>query len=286
MVDDGSPMTSSFSRELKHLLPSGRASDVGLAAHRLATGEEILIHADTTFHPASVIKICVMIEVFRQARLGAFSLDDSIPVFNRFSSIVDGSPYSLAVEDDSEKELYACIGQSLSRRELVRRMITVSSNLATNILMEQIQPKLATEYMERLGASGLVLRRGVEDNKAYRLGLNNSGTARGFMQVLLKLAKGEVISPEDSSEMIQILAQQQFNEMIPAELPREARVAHKTGWTADYFHDVGIIRLPSGERFILAILTKRYAETDKQAAHAFVAALARAVCEHWSRQGL
>jgi beta-lactamase class A len=160
-------------------------------------------------------------------------------------------------------------------------MITVSSNLATNILMEYIQPAAATDFMRQLGAGDLVLRRGVEDNKAYQLGLNNSGTARGFMQILLKLAKREVVSPEDSEEMIRILSQQQFNEMIPAQLPADALVAHKTGWTADYFHDVGIIYPPNGEPIVLAILTKGYAETDDQAAHAFIASLARGIYEAW-----
>ncbi len=182
---------------------------------------------------------------------------------------------------NSEKELYNCIGQSFSRRELVRRMISVSSNLATNMLMEDIEPAQGTEFMRQLGAGDLILRRGVEDTKAYRAGLNNSGTARGFMQILVKLAEREVVSPEDSDEMIQILFEQQFNEMIPAELPSDAHVAHKTGWTADYFHDAGIIYPPDGKPLVLTILTKGYPESDGAGAHAFVAGLAKSVYEAW-----
>ena len=263
MVDEGIRMNSSISHELEELIQKGRASEVGLAAYRLATGEQILLGADKPFHPASVIKLCVMMETFRQARIGTFSLEDMIPVHNRFRSIVDGSDYSLDTADDSEKELYDCIGQSFSRRELVRRMIRVSSNLATNMLMEDIKPAQGTEFMRQLGTGDLILRRGVEDKKAYRAGLNNSGTARGFMQILVKLAEREVVSPEDSDEMIQILFEQQFNEMIPAQLPLDARVAHKTGWTSDYFHDAGIVYPPVGKPMVLTILTKGYPEAEE-----------------------
>ncbi len=78
-------------------------AEVGLAARQVATGKEILIRPDQSFHPASIIKVCVMIEVFRQAQQGLFSLDDPMLVKNEFVSIADGSSYSLSVVDDSGK---------------------------------------------------------------------------------------------------------------------------------------------------------------------------------------
>jgi beta-lactamase class A len=275
-------VNASIAEQLRRIIEGSRASAVGIAAHQLGSGEEVFIAADRPFHPASTIKICVMMETFRQARLGKLTLNDLLLVENQFRSIVDGSPYSLEVEDDSEKELYSCIGQSMTRGELVRRMITVSSNLATNILIEGLDPHEITDYMRKLGTEGLIVRRGVEDNKAYRLGLNNSATARGLMQVLLRLAKHEVVSPEDSDEMIVILSQQQFNRMIPGLLPAGVRVAHKTGWTADFHHDAGIIYPPAGEPFVLCILTKGYEEAAEAAAHEMIASLAKAVYEYWN----
>ncbi len=141
--------------------------------------------------------------------------------------------------------------------------------------------ELGKSFWRKEPIRDLILRRGMEDKKAYQLGLNNSGTARGFMQILLKLARREVISPADSDEMMQILSQQQFNEMIPAKLPADVRLAHKTGSTSDYFHDVGIIYPPSGKPIVLSILTKGYAEAEEQAAHTFIASLAKAVYEYW-----
>ena len=256
-------------------------TDVSLAAHQVATGKQILIQPDQSFHPASTIKVCVMMEAFCQARQGLFSLDDPMLVKNEFVSIADGSPYSLSAEDDSEKDLYQHIGETLSIRELIFRMITVSSNLATNLLIERVTPERTTQFMQELGTNDVIVRRGVEDNKAFRLGLNNVATARGLMQILLKLAKREVVSRRDSDEMIRNLLQQKFNEMIPAQLPADVRVAHKTGWTGKYYHDAGIVYPPNGTPFVLVILT-RGSKTETEA-HALVASLAKIVYDHWAQ---
>lgn len=266
-------------KELTDFISETRIAKVGLAAYNFATGEEILINSDISFHPASMMKICVMMEVFRQARQGLFSLDDRILVKNAFASIADGSAYDLSIADDSEKDLYSRIGQRLPIRDLVRLMIIVSSNLATNLLVERVTPERTTAFMRELGADGLIVRRGVEDNKAFQLGLNNSATARGFMNILMKLAKREVVSEQDSNEMIEILLGQKFNEMIPAQLPDEVRVAHKTGWTGKFYHDVGIVYPPNAKPLVLVILTNGF-EKD-EGAHLFVASLAKKVYDGW-----
>ena len=83
-------MPPRIQQELEHLLASTSA-EVGLAFHDLARGDEILIHPDIPYHPASTIKVCVMMEAFHQAATGEFSLDDFLLVTNKFHSIADGS---------------------------------------------------------------------------------------------------------------------------------------------------------------------------------------------------
>ncbi len=276
-------MSVPITDELRQIIAQSRASSVGLAARHLSSGEEVLLDPDERFHPASTTKVCIMMEAYRQAKAGQISLDETITIRNEFRSIVDGSIYSLQVEDDSETELYERIGQPFSRRELIRRMITVSSNLASNLLLEDLGPRRVTAFMHELGASDLTVLRGFEDKLAYRQGMNSIATARGFMQILTKLARKEVVSPGDSDEMIETLCQQQFNEMIPARLPAGVNVAHKTGWTADFHHDVGIIYPPTGQPIVLCILTKGYEENEEAEAHSFVASRAKAVYEKLSK---
>ncbi len=274
-------MPTSLKGKLEQQISASAGAQVAIAAHRFEDGADILVNPDLPFYAASTIKICVMMETFHQARQGVLSLDEPIQVVNVFPSLADGSLYALDPADDSEKALYDAVGTCVPVRELVVRMITVSSNLATNLLVARVSARRTTAFMRELGAPDLRLLRGVEDKSAYRLGLNNSATARGFIQILNKLVQREVVSPEDSDEMIAILARQQLNEMIPAQLPVGIRIAHKTGWMADHYHDVGIIFPERGSPFSLAILTRGYAESEAGQAHAFIASLARTLYDAW-----
>src|SRR5215213_1939674 len=101
-------------------------------------GEEILINPTLRFHAASTMKVPVMIEAFRQSETPRLKLDDKVLVTNQFASIEDGSPFVLAATADSDGETYKALGRKLTYRQLIEASITVSSNLATNILIEHL----------------------------------------------------------------------------------------------------------------------------------------------------
>jgi len=189
----------------------------------------VTIEPDKVFHAASTMKVPVMIELFRQAKAGRLRLDDPLPIVNDFHSIVDGSVYHLQVGDDSDAEVYKAIGQTMTLRELCEAMITVSSNLAANLLIERLGVENIRATVARLGATGMNVRRGVEDQKAFDQGLNNTTTARGLAVLLQKLARGKVIDARSDAEMVGILKRQKFNDGIPAGVPEGTPVAHKTG---------------------------------------------------------
>ena len=216
----------------------------------------ILINEKMIFHAASTMKTPVMIEVFKQAAENKFNLDDSIEIKNEFTSIVDDSIYSLDITDDSGEELYNFIGKKKTIRQLVFDMITVSSNLATNILIELVGAKNTTETLRSIGANDIKVLRGVEDNKAFQLGLNNVVTAFDLMLMYQYLAKHELVSHEASKEMINILLHQKHNSRISAKLPPDVKVAHKTGSITGVGHDSGIIFLPDGRKYVLVLLSK------------------------------
>jgi beta-lactamase class A len=165
-------------------------------------------------------------------------------------------------------------------RELARLMITESSNLATNLLVDRVTAARTSALMDRLGAKEVRVLRGVEDGLAYRRGLNNTLTARGLMRILTLLAEREVVSPKASEEMIAILRDQKFNEGIPAGLPAGAgvKVAHKTGSFTGVYHDAAIVEPPRGKPFVLVVLTRGI--KDEKRAHQLVADIARAVYRH------
>jgi beta-lactamase class A len=226
------------------------------------TTEAILINEKEMFHAASTMKTPVMVELYKQAEAGEFSLNDSILVKNGFQSIVDGSSYQMSVNEDSEGELYELIGKKRTIRDLMYDMITMSSNLATNILIEKVDAEKVTKTMRSYEADSILVLRGVEDIKAFEQGLSNRTTAYDEMKIYSKIGTGQAVSEEASEQMIEILKGQKFNEMIPALLPAKVKVAHKTGWITGVNHDAGIVILPSGERYVLVMLSKNAADRE------------------------
>lgn len=217
---------------------------------------KIIINGDEVFHAASTMKTPVMVEVFKQAIFGKFLLEDSIEVKNKFESLVDGSIYSLDVKDDGDDKLYSLIGQKRKIYDLVYDMITVSSNLATNLLIELVSPAMVTLTMEEFGLNNIKVLRGVEDIKAFELGLNNTVTASNLMKLYEMIATHNILNDKSCEEMIKILLDQKFNDKIPKYLPKNVKVAHKTGSINKVEHDSGIVYLPDGRKYVLVILSK------------------------------
>ena len=234
---------------------------VAVAVRRATPSDSFALDrdADRDVHAASTMKVPVMIEAFRQVARGERAWDDPVRVENRFRSIVDGSEY--AITDDTDDALYTLRGETVSFRDLTERAITTSSNLATNLLIQEVSADTVQATVERLGAPGMRVLRGVEDLKAFEAGLSNRTTARALATLLEALRDGRAVSPEADAEMVEILAAQRFNEMIPAGLPPGTRVAHKTGWITEIHHDAAIV-YPDGAPYVLVILTEGIADRE------------------------
>ena len=267
--------------ELETFIAGQTNKTISVAVHDLETGHEIFINADEAFHPASTIKVHVMMEGFHQAEEGMLKLEDCLPIVNSFTSMADGNRYSLNVNDDAEQTLYARLAENVSVTELMRLMIVRSSNLATNILLEAIGAKKVDDFIRALGIAGVSFIRGIEDNAAFRLGMNNSATARGLTQTMKLIAEKKVVSPQASEKMIEILLGQEFNESLPALLPGSVKVAHKTGWTGDVYHDTGIVYMERERRspYAISIMTRGFAEDKQEEAHACMAHISKLIYE-------
>jgi len=265
------------SREAVERLIRESGADVAVAFRTLDAPSgspprlELLIQPDTDFHAASTMKVPVMIELFRQASVGLAGLDEPLLVQNEFASIVDGSPFTLSSGDDSDADIYKRVGQSMTLVELCEPMITVSSNFATNLLIQRLDATLVQRTVKDLGADGMIVRRGVEDNKAFAQGLNNSTTARALMVLMDRIARLEAVDADASRQMLGILGRQHFNDAIPAGLPPGTPVAHKTGSITRINHDAALVLAP--RPFVLVVLV-RGIEDQKQSA-ALMARIAR-----------
>ena len=231
--------------------------DVAIAFLSLSDlNDTLYINVDEKFHAASTMKVPVMIELFKQKEVGKINLNDSILLVNEFKSIVDGSLYSMDISDDSDDVIYNKINMKVALKDLMYSMITVSSNLATNVLIELVGAKNVTTTMRDLGAKKIEVLRGVEDQKAYDLGLSNSTTAKDLLIIMRAIAINEAGTEADCKTMLDILKSQQFNDIIPYNLPKNVTVAHKTGSITGVHHDAGIVFLPDRRSYVLVLLSK------------------------------
>jgi beta-lactamase class A len=270
--------TDSLAVQIQARVAELPGAEVGVAYHKLGSSDSLYLNSDASFHAASTMKVPIMIQLFRRVDAGGLSLDYPLLLVNEFGSIVDGTPYSLDEGVDSDSSMYKLVGTRVTVRDLITHMITRSSNLATNSLVSLANAAQAESTMRSLGAMNIRVLRGVEDQKAFDKGLNNTTTARDLSILLAAIQENKAASAKSCATMRDVLLEQEFNTGIPAELPAGTRVAHKTGWITGVTHDAAIVYPQKGPTYVLVVLTKGI--PDEPTAQKLIADISRIVYAH------
>jgi beta-lactamase class A len=210
-------------------------------------------HEHHKYHAASTMKVPVMMALFAQIHSGKLKFDQPVLLSNGFIGITDGAVFQLDPDQDSEPTLYERLGETASLEELVELMITHSSNLATNILINLVSAQAVQLFLESSGVKGFEVLRGVEDAKAFALGRNNLVTAAGYSQTLSLIASNDT---SYSQRMLAILRRQTHRSGLPADLPPGTWIANKPGWNDKACHDGGVIGDHSGPQGSVVVLTE------------------------------
>lgn len=209
---------------------------------------------DRVFASASLYKLAVMVEAYRQAAAGGLSLDDSTVTIEDEDMVDDG------VETDS--------GTTLSVRDALGRMITVSDNSCARALLRLLDIHQVNATAQALGLTATRINTGLPD--AERTADENTTSARDMERLFTGLVRGTVVSPAASAEMLAVLGRQQINDRLPSGLPDGTPIAHKTGNLESVAHDAGVITTPFGPRVVVVL-------TDGFTDYADVVALAGAI---------
>jgi len=274
-VPEESQVPDPLEEELSAVIEASGAQ-VGLYYRSLATGgDSVTIDADVRMHAASTMKVPVMMRLVLDDQEGIRSLDDSLEVKRTFRSIVDGSTFDLPPYSDSDTTFYGQVGTRASIRSMVDRMITWSSNLATNILIEHADPERIEAMLAELGADSMQVLRGVEDLKAFQAGMSNTTTARALGTVMAAVVESDLFTEESRRAMLDILQRQHFRDGIPAGLPEGTRVANKTGWITAINHDAAIVFPDSAPPYVLVVMVRGHPAEDQ--GEAMTAELSRIV---------
>ena len=250
---------------------------VAVALHDYESGLEFALEGDRVFHAASTIKVALLLAIYKLAGEGRLHLDDTLHVRNRFRSLAGGAVFRVAANRDGDGAVHRRVGGSMRMRELARAMITRSSNLATNLLLDHVGIAAVRSVLADAKIDGIEIARGVEDTRAFEQGISNLVTARGLVRLFQLLCDGDFVREETRGQVLEILHAQEFNSMIPGGLPRAARVAHKTGEISTVCHDAGIVFLPGRKPYVVAILTEMPARVESRSGP--VAEISRAIYE-------
>jgi beta-lactamase class A len=256
-------MTLSPGRDLGNLTPAlaeiDRAVPVSASLFDYRDRRAWAFEGDRWFHAASTIKVAILACLVATLRERGLDSHHRLELRNQFASVVDGSAYRVLASRDTDAGIHASTDQTMSAGELAHRMIAISSNLATNLLLEFIGADRARQMLTGAGITGVDLVRGVEDDRAFEAGISNRVTANGLVTLLRAILEGRFGSEDDTRAMIATLCAQTVMRGIPAGLPTgvhaSTRIAHKTGEMSTATHDAGIVFLENREPYVLAVLT-------------------------------
>ena len=265
--------------DIRLIADDAGAAAVAVALRDLETGEAFSVNGDRPFHAASTMKVAVLAALQDAVAGGRLALDDRLHVRNRFRSAAGGQPFRVAPDRDANGAVYDRRGRTMRLDALAEHTIQTSSNLATNLLLDLLGVEAVREATARRGGAGVDVVRGVEDEAAFEAGVVNTATADGLADLFVGLERSDGLPESVRQWGLDVLFGQAFRSGIPAGLPDETRVAHKTGSISTVQHDAGLVYLPDRRPYALAVLTEWDADATDGRREA-VADISRAVYRH------
>lgn len=208
-------------------------------------------NAQAAHYAASTMKVAVMVAAYRHAEAGDLDLDAGVTVHDDFTSAAGPQRFRCSADYDGDPEPWRRLGQEVSLRWLIRRMIVRSSNLATNLVLERIGIRAADEVWRLVGARQSTVTRGIEDYTARDAGLDNLVTASDLAALLAALYAGELAGSGATREMLEILLAQEVKVDVVRGLPPGTRVAHKNGWVDGVRHSAALVLPADAPAFVL-----------------------------------
>ncbi|HBK98459.1 MAG TPA: serine hydrolase, partial [Microcoleaceae bacterium UBA10368] len=215
----------------------------------LDNGSYLNLNGDATFASASTIKLPILVAFFQAVDEGKVHLDQMLTL--GAEHIVGGSG---EMQDESP-------GRKYSALEVARKMIVVSDNTATNMMIELLGgAEVLNQHFATWGLSATVLR-----NKLPDLEGTNTTSPKDLINVMAQVDRGNLVSVKSRDRILQIMRQTQNDTLLPKGLGEGATIAHKTGNINTMLADAGMVDLPNNKRYVVAVMVKHSPETEKAA---------------------
>ena len=228
----------------------------------LDNGKYVNLAGNISISAASLIKIPVAVAFFKDVDAGKIKLDEKLPMGK--DVIANGS-------GDMQ---YQQGQKSFTALETVTKMITISDNTATNMLIKRMGGKAVLD--QRFQDWGLTYTK--IHNLLPDLEGTNTTSSQDLATILLKVHQGELISLKSRDRLLGIMQETKTRTLLPPGLEPGAIISHKTGDIGTVLGDAGIIDMPSGKRYIEVIIAKR--PYNDIAARTLIQDMSRATYQH------
>jgi beta-lactamase class A len=206
-------------------------------------------------YSASIMKLPILVAAHRLAERGLLDLSRAVRVHDDFDSQNPGHRFVMDRDEDSDPETWAAMGSEVALDVLTDRMITLSGNLATNLVLQEVGTDEVAAVLAAAGCSAdTTIVRGIEDYAARDVGLDNLITADDMARLLVALADGRLAGAAATRACEDTLLAQTYRDGIPAGVPADLLVANKTGWVDGVNHDVALVRAPGRPPVAISVL--------------------------------
>nr|WP_275974181.1 serine hydrolase [Argonema galeatum] len=213
----------------------------GIFVLDIDTGAYLDWNGTANLAAASTIKVPILVAFFQDIDAGKIRLDEVLAL----------EPEAIA--SGSGKMQYKPPGTKYTALETVTQMITISDNTATNMLIARLGGAEALNQRFRdWGLTATAIR-----NKLPDIEGTNTTSCKELATLIGRVNQGELVSLPSRDRLLDIMRRTANNSLLPRGLGKGANIAHKTGNIGSMLADVGLIDLPSGKRYIAAVMVKR-----------------------------
>jgi beta-lactamase class A len=227
----------------------------------------VSVDPDVRHDSASIMKLPILVAAHRLVERGALDLRRPARVHDDFASRSPGQRFTMDQDEDSDPATWAALGAEVPLGDLLHRMVTVSGNLATNVVLDEVGTDEVAAVLADAGCSArTTIVRGIEDYLARDAGLDNLITADDMARLVVALADGRLAGPEATAACEDTLQAQEYRRGIPAGLPDGLVIGNKTGWITGVNHDVALVRAPGLPPVGLAVLVSAPGTEDEREA--------------------
>ncbi|MGK7883368.1 MAG: serine hydrolase [Crocosphaera sp.] len=229
----------------------------------LDNGAYVTYNGTQPIPAASTIKIPVLVAFFEEVDAGNIHLDQMLTMTK--DVIVSGS-------GDMQ---YMKVNKKFTALEVARKMIVISDNTATEMLVKQIGGKeVLNERFKKWGMKHTEINNILPDLEG-----TNKTSSEDLSKLLARIERGDLISARSRDRLISIMEGTRTRTLLPQGLEKKANIAHKTGDIGTIIGDAGIIDMPTGKRYIGAVFAER-AYNDVAGRH-LIQDISRTVYQHF-----